>query len=63
MLKRKAVMTLTLTLLIGLLSVIDLSASDKDCTCTPKTRTQDCGCTPKTRTQDCTCAPETKTQE
>src|SRR5262249_56492 len=59
MLIRKAV----LTLLIGLLSVIGLSASDQDCSsCAPKKKTQDCACAPKKKAPDCTCAPQ-KTQD
>jgi hypothetical protein len=54
MVRRKAV----LALMIGLVSVIGLFASDKDCGCTPKTKTQDCGCAPETKTTDCACAPE-----
>ena len=52
--RRKAV----LALMIGFVSVIGLFASDKDCACTPKTKTQDCGCAPETKTPDCACAPE-----
>ena len=59
MLRRKAV----LALMIGFVSVIGLFASDKDCACTPKTKTQDCGCAPETKTPDCRCAPEKKTQD
>jgi len=59
MLRRKAV----LALMIGFVSVIGLFASDKDCACTPKTKTQDCGCAPETKTPDCRCAPETKTPD
>ena len=58
MLRRKAV----LALMIGFVSVIGLFASDKDCACTPKTKTHDCGCAPEKRTPDCACAPQ-KTQD
>ena len=56
MLKRKAV----LALMIALLSVIGLSASDKDCACTPKNKAPDCACTPQTKAPGCACAHETK---
>src|SRR5262249_41609910 len=60
MLIRKAV----LTLLIGLLSVIGLSASDQDCSsCAPKKKTQDCACAPKKKAPDCACAPEKRTPD
>ena len=42
MLRQKAV----LDLMIGLLSVIGLSASDKDCACAPTKKTQEC-CAPQ----------------
>ena len=47
MLRRKA----ALGLMIGLLSVIGLSASDKDCPCAPKKKAQDCPCAPQVRRQ------------
>src|SRR5215831_16355476 len=59
MLRRKAV----LALLIGLLSVIGLSASDKDCACASKNKAPDCACAPEQKTPDCTCAPEQKTPD
>ena len=60
MLTRKVV----LTLLIGLLSVTGLSASDKDCSsCAPKKKTQDCACAPNKQAPDCACAPEKRTPD
>src|SRR5262245_2495257 len=53
-----------LTLLIGLLSVTGLSASDKDCSsCAPKKKTQDCACAPNKQAPDCACAPEKRTPD
>src|SRR5215831_18604741 len=60
MLTRKVV----LTLLIGLLSVTGLSASDKDCSsCAPKKKTQDCACAPNKQAPDCACAREKRTPD
>jgi hypothetical protein len=57
MLRQKAV----LALMIGLLSVIGLSASDKDCACAPKKKAHDCACAPEKKTQEC-CAPQPPVQ-
>ena len=56
MLKRKAV----LALMIGLLSVIGLSASDKDGVSAPKKKAPDCACTPEKKAPGCACTPEKK---